>query len=56
MLILIGMCFSLMKALREETFESTLPGRVRRAVEHARALPGRAVSVSHGSVTDPGTA
>lgn len=34
-LVLIGMCVSLMKALREETFESTLPSRVRRAVEYA---------------------
>ncbi len=39
MLILIGMCFSLMKALREETFESTLPSRVRRAVEHSQRFP-----------------
>jgi len=39
MLILIGMCVSLMKALREETFESTLPPRVRRAVEHAQKYP-----------------
>jgi choline/carnitine/betaine transport len=36
MLILIGMCVSLMKSLRHETFESTLPSRVRRAVEHAQ--------------------
>jgi len=39
MLILIGMCVSLMMALREETFESTLPGRVRRAVQHADRYP-----------------
>jgi choline/carnitine/betaine transport len=39
MLILIGMCFSLMKSLRLETFESTLPSRVRRAVEHASRYP-----------------
>jgi len=39
MLILIGMCVSLMKALRHETFESTLPTRVRRAVEHAQRFP-----------------
>lgn len=32
MLILIGMCVSLMKALREEPFEATMPGRVRRAL------------------------
>ena len=39
MLILIGMCWSLMKSLRQETFESTLPTRVRRAVEHAQRYP-----------------
>ncbi len=39
MLILIGMCFSLMKALREENFDSTLPSRVRRAVQHADKFP-----------------
>jgi glycine betaine transporter len=39
MLILIGMCFSLMKALREESFDATLPPRVRRAVEHAQKYP-----------------
>jgi choline/carnitine/betaine transport len=36
MLVLIGMCVSLLKALRAEQFESTLPPRVRRAVEHAQ--------------------
>lgn len=39
MLILIGMCVSLAKSLREETFESTLPSRVRRAVEHSQRFP-----------------
>ncbi len=39
MLVLIGMCVSLMKALRAEPFESTLPSRVRRAVEHANRFP-----------------
>ncbi len=39
MLILIGMCVSLMKSLRHETFEATLPSRVRRAVEHAQRFP-----------------
>ncbi len=39
MLILIGMCVSLMKSLRQETFESTLTPRVRRAVEHAQRFP-----------------
>lgn len=39
MLVLIGMCGSLMKSLRQETFESTLPSRVRRAVEHANRYP-----------------
>jgi choline/carnitine/betaine transport len=39
MLILIGMCVSLLKSLREETFESTLPSRVRRAVEHSQRFP-----------------
>ena len=39
MLILIGMCVSLMKALREETFESTLPSRVRRASSTPSGIP-----------------
>jgi glycine betaine transporter len=39
MLILIGMCWSLLRSLRHETFESTLPSRVRRAVEHAQRYP-----------------
>jgi choline/carnitine/betaine transport len=39
MLILIGMCVSLLKSLRHETFESTLPSRVRRAVQHADRYP-----------------
>ena len=41
MLILIGMCFSLMKALRQENFDSTLPSRVRRAVQHADQFPDK---------------
>ena len=44
MLILIGMCVSLMKELRQEPFESTLPSRVRRAVEHAQRYPGRSLT------------
>lgn len=39
MLVLIGMCFSLLKALREEEFDSTLPRRVRAAVKHADRFP-----------------
>jgi len=39
MLVLIGMCVSLMKALREETFDATLPSRVRRGVVHADRYP-----------------
>jgi glycine betaine transporter len=39
MLILIAMCVSLLKALRQETFESTLYPRVRRAVQHAERFP-----------------
>jgi choline/carnitine/betaine transport len=39
MLILIGMCWSLLRALRQETFEATLPSRVRRAVQHADRYP-----------------
>ena len=39
MLILIGMCVSLWKALNEEQFESTMPPRVRRAWEHAQRFP-----------------
>ena len=36
MLVIIAMCVSLMKALRAEPYESTLPSRVRRAVLHAQ--------------------
>jgi glycine betaine transporter len=36
MLVIVAMCVSLMKALREEPYESTLPSRVRRAVLHAQ--------------------
>ncbi|WP_340536994.1 BCCT family transporter [Nocardioides sp. GXZ039] len=36
MLIIVAMCFSLMKSLRDEPYESTLPPRVRRAVLHAQ--------------------
>ena len=39
MLILIGMCVSLLKSLREETFDATLPPRVRTAVQHAQRYP-----------------
>ncbi|MBL0746005.1 BCCT family transporter [Nocardioides baculatus] len=36
MLVICAMCVSLMKSLREEPYESTLPPRVRRAVQHAQ--------------------
>ena len=36
MLVLIAMCISTFKSLREEPYESTLPPRVRRAVLHAQ--------------------
>lgn len=36
MLVLIAMCVSTFKALRDEPYESTLPPRVRRAVLHAQ--------------------
>jgi glycine betaine transporter len=39
MIVLIGMCASLMMELRKESFDSTLPTRVRRAVEHAQRYP-----------------
>lgn len=39
MLILIGMCVSLVKALRQEDYDSTLHLRIRRAVEHAQRYP-----------------
>jgi hypothetical protein len=39
MLILIAMCVSLLKALRQERFDSTLYPRVRLAVEHAERYP-----------------
>jgi glycine betaine transporter len=39
MLVLIGMCVSLVKELRKEAFESTLPSPVRDAVEHAERFP-----------------
>lgn len=36
MLVICAMCVSLMKALRAEPYESTLPSRVRKAVLHAQ--------------------
>ncbi len=36
MLIIVAMCVSLLKSLRAESYESTLPTRVRRAVLHAQ--------------------
>jgi glycine betaine transporter len=36
MLVIVAMCVSLMKSLRTEPYESTLPSRVRRAVLHAQ--------------------
>ena len=39
MLIIVAMCVSLMKSLRAEPYESTLPSRVRRAVQHAQRFP-----------------
>jgi glycine betaine transporter len=36
MLVLIAMCVSTLKSLRAEPYESTLPPRVRRAVQHAQ--------------------
>ena len=39
MVVLIGMCACLMMELRKESFDSTLPSRVRRAVEHAQRYP-----------------
>ncbi len=36
MLVLIAMCISTLKSLRAEPYESTLPPRVRRAVQHAQ--------------------
>src|SRR6478752_7361081 len=36
MIVICAMCVSLMKALRQEPYESTLPPRVRRAVLHAQ--------------------
>ena len=36
MLVIIAMCVSLMKALRAESYESTLPSRVRRAVQYVQ--------------------
>ena len=36
MLVIVAMCVSLMKALRQEPYESTLPTRVRRAVLYAQ--------------------
>ena len=38
MLVIIAMCFSLMKSLRAEPYESTLPSRVRKAVLHAQRM------------------
>ena len=36
MLVILAMCVSLMKALRAEPYESTLPSRVRRAVQYVQ--------------------
>jgi glycine betaine transporter len=36
MLVIIAMCVSLVKALRAEPYESTLPERVRRAVQYVQ--------------------
>ncbi|SDS06789.1 choline/carnitine/betaine transport [Nocardioides scoriae] len=36
MIVIIAMCVSLMKALRAEPYESTLPTRIRRAVQHVQ--------------------
>jgi glycine betaine transporter len=36
MLVIIAMCVSLMKSLRAEPYESTLPSRVRRAVQYVQ--------------------
>jgi glycine betaine transporter len=36
MLVIIAMCVSLMKALRAEPYESTLPGRLRKAVQYVQ--------------------
>ncbi len=36
MLVIIAMCVSLMKALRAEPYESTLPSRVRKAVQYVQ--------------------
>jgi choline-glycine betaine transporter len=36
MLIIVAMCVSLLKCLRAEPYESTLPTRIRRAVLHAQ--------------------
>ncbi len=36
MLVICAMCVSLMKSLRAEPYESTLPSRVRKAVLHAQ--------------------
>jgi glycine betaine transporter len=37
MLVIIAMCVSLIKALRAEPYESTLPSRVRRAVQYVQS-------------------
>lgn len=39
MLVLLALCVSLMRSLRQENFESTLRPRVRRAVIHAEQFP-----------------
>jgi glycine betaine transporter len=36
MLVIIAMCVALMKALRAEPYESSLPSRVRRAVQYVK--------------------
>ena len=39
LLILLGLCLSLVKSLRAESFEATLRPKVRKAVIHAEKFP-----------------
>ena len=52
MLVIVAMCVSLMKSLRAEPYEVTLPTRVRRAVLHAQKYD----LVEHQTVARPPSA
>jgi glycine betaine transporter len=60
LLVIVAMCVSLMKALRAEPYESTLPSRVRRAVQYVQrqnqeeqhAIALTALGADHQEIVD----